>query len=160
MEYGQPIFVWLSRDWPSVRTYASTDCKGGVGETIKRERGVSQACLGKSTSCILDIHSCQNRIATDQYHMTISRRHVSTHRGDVIYLEAVRWPVVLLDRDQCSISYFLASLRTQIDIYWTSMLWSIDSCQNRVQASTHRGQEFFEVIRWQVPSFQMIAGSS
>ena len=34
--------------------------------------------------------SCQNRIATDQYPMTISQAHVSTHRGDVIYLEAVR----------------------------------------------------------------------
>ena len=55
--------------------------------------------------------------------------------------------------------------------YWTSMLWSIDSCQNRVsadqyhltvsraQVSTHRGRVFFEVIRWQVTSFQMIAGS-
>ena len=52
------------------------------------------------------------------------------------------------------------------------MLWSIDSCQNRVsadqyhltvsraQVSTHRGRVFFEVIRWQVTSFQMIAGSS
>ena len=49
---------------------------------------------------------------------------------------------------------------------------SIDSCQNKVsadqyhltvsraQVSTHRGQVFFEVIRWQVTSFQMIAGSS
>ena len=56
--------------------------------------------------------------------------------------------------------------------YWTSMLWSTDSCQNRVsadqyhltvfraQVSTHLGQVFFEVIRWQVTSFQMIAGSS
>ena len=35
-----------------VRTYASTDCTGGVGETIKRKGGVSQACLGKSTSLI------------------------------------------------------------------------------------------------------------
>ena len=81
-----------------VRTYASTDCTGGVGETIKRKGGVSQACLGKSTSLIWDfktftiwsIDSCQKRIATDQYPMTISRAHVSTHRGDVIYLEAVR----------------------------------------------------------------------
>ena len=32
-----------------VRTYTSTDCKGGVEETIKRAGGVSQACLGKST---------------------------------------------------------------------------------------------------------------
>ena len=52
------------------------------------------------------------------------------------------------------------------------MLWSIDSCQNRVsavqyhltisgaQVSTNRGLVFFEIIRWQVTSLQMIAGSS
>ena len=45
------------------------------------------------------------------------------------------------------------------------MLWSIDSCQNRVsvdqyhltvpraQVSPHRGRVFFEVIRWQITSF-------
>ena len=33
-------------------TYASTDCTGRVGETIKRKGGVSQACLRKSTSLI------------------------------------------------------------------------------------------------------------
>ena len=49
---------------------------------------------------------------------------------------------------------------------------SIDSCQNRVpadqyqltvsraQVTTQLGQVFFEVIRWQVTSFQEIAGSS
>ena len=52
MEYGQPLFVWLSRDWPSVRTYASTDCTDGVGETVKRKGGVSQPCLCKSSSFI------------------------------------------------------------------------------------------------------------
>ena len=35
-----------------IRTYASTDCTGGVGETIKRKGGVSQAWLGKSTSLL------------------------------------------------------------------------------------------------------------
>ena len=52
------------------------------------------------------------------------------------------------------------------------MLWSIDSCQNKVsddqyhlsesraQVSTHRGQVFFEVIRWQGTDFHLIAGSS
>ena len=52
------------------------------------------------------------------------------------------------------------------------MLWSIDSCQNWVSTdqyhrtasqsreSTHRGRVFFDVIRWQVTSFQLIAGSS
>ena len=56
--------------------------------------------------------------------------------------------------------------------YYTSMLGSIDSCQNgvsgdqyhltvsRAQVSAHRGRVFFEVFRWQVTSFQMIAGSS
>ena len=28
-----------------VRTYASTDCTGGVGETVKRKGGLSLACL-------------------------------------------------------------------------------------------------------------------
>ena len=52
------------------------------------------------------------------------------------------------------------------------MLWSIDSCQNRVPLTNitwpYRGlrcrpievEYFFEVMRWQVTSFQMIAGSS
>ena len=43
-----------------VRTYASTDCTGGVGEAIKSKGGVSQACFGKSTSFILDIHNMVN----------------------------------------------------------------------------------------------------
>ena len=42
------------------RAYASTDWAGGVGETIKRKGGVPQACLGKSTSFILDIHNMVN----------------------------------------------------------------------------------------------------
>ena len=45
IEYGKPLFVWLSRDWPSVRTYASTDCTGGVGETMKRKGGVVYAAI-------------------------------------------------------------------------------------------------------------------
>ena len=56
--------------------------------------------------------------------------------------------------------------------YWTSMLWSIDSCQNRYPLTSitwpYRGlrcrpikvKYFFEVIRWRVTSFQMIAASS
>ena len=35
-----------------VRTYASTDCTGRVGEAIKRKGGVSQAFLGKCASFI------------------------------------------------------------------------------------------------------------
>ena len=52
------------------------------------------------------------------------------------------------------------------------MLWPIGSCQNRVcadqhhmtvaraQVSTHRGCEFFELIRLQVAGSQLIAGST
>ena len=46
--------------WLTERTYASTDCAGGVAETIKRKGGVSQACLAKSTSFTLDIHNMVN----------------------------------------------------------------------------------------------------
>ena len=31
VEYGQPLFVWLSRDWPSVRTYVHTYVRAGGG---------------------------------------------------------------------------------------------------------------------------------
>ena len=37
--------------------YTSTNGTGGVADTIKRKGGVSQACLGKSTSFIFDIHN-------------------------------------------------------------------------------------------------------
>ena len=40
-----------------VRTYSSTDCTGRVGEAIRRKGGVSQGCLGKSTSFTLDIYN-------------------------------------------------------------------------------------------------------
>ena len=43
-----------------VRTYASTDCTGRVGGAMKRKGWVPQACLGKSTSFILDIHNMIN----------------------------------------------------------------------------------------------------
>ena len=60
---------------------------------------------------------------------------------------------------QCLLSHFLATLGAQERADFTSMLSSIDSCQNRVsadqyhltvsraQVSTHQGRVFFEVIR-------------
>ena len=68
------------------------------------------------TFTIWSIGSGQNRIAT-----------VSTHRCDVIYLKlSTDQLIVLLYHDQCSISYFLASLGTREKLimhpYWTSML--------------------------------------
>ena len=109
MEYGQPLFVWLTRDWPSVRTYA-----WGRGGYQKEGRGVSGVVFASPhllyrTLSIWSIDSCQNRIATDQYAMTISRAHVSTHRSDVICLETVRWPVNCFTRSRTMFNLILFS---------------------------------------------------
>ena len=52
-------------------------------------------------------------------------------------------------------------------MYCTWMLWLIDSCQNRTSADQYhltvsraQVEYLFDVIRWQVTSFQMISGSS
>ena len=33
------------------------------------------------------INSCQNRVSADQYHLTVPRAQVSTHRGLVCFLK-------------------------------------------------------------------------
>ena len=92
IEYGQPLFVWLSRDWPSVRMYASTDCMGGVGETIKRKGGVPQACLGKSTSFTLNINNMINwRLSKQDSHWPVSQ----DHRRQIVFLLALSGDVSL-----------------------------------------------------------------
>ena len=35
---------------------------------------------------VVNIDNCQNRVSADQYHMTVSRAQVSTHRDDVFFL--------------------------------------------------------------------------
>ena len=37
------------------------------------------------------IDSCQNKVSADQYHLTVSRAQVSTHRGQVFFFEVIRW---------------------------------------------------------------------
>ena len=37
------------------------------------------------TSMLWSIDSCQNRVSADQYHLTVSRAQVSTHRGRVSF---------------------------------------------------------------------------
>ena len=54
------------------------------------------------------IDSCQKRIATDQYHMPISRADVSTHQGDVVYLEVVRRPVNCVTRSRSMFNLILS----------------------------------------------------
>ena len=42
------------------------------------------------TPLLRSIDSCQNRVSADQYHLTVSRAQVSTHRGRVFF-EVIRW---------------------------------------------------------------------
>ena len=89
--------------------------------------------------------------------------HVTVHRPSV---RTIGKPMFTLSSSFGSIGKMI--LHTNC----TLMLWSIDSCQNkasadqyyltvsRAQVSAHRGRVFSEVIRWQVTSFLMIAGSS
>ena len=58
--------------------------------------------------------------------------------------------------NQCLLSHFLASLRAQEETNCTSMLWSIDSCQNRVSADQHhltvpRGRVFLKLSADKLP---------
>ena len=65
--------------------------------------------------------------------------------------------------NQCLLSHFLASLGDQEETHCTSMLWSIDSCQNRVsadqyhltvpraQVSSHRGRVFLKLSADKLP---------
>ena len=43
VEYGQPLFIWLPRDWPSVRTYVRVYImyRWGRGDYQKQGRAVS-----------------------------------------------------------------------------------------------------------------------
>ena len=95
--------------------------------------------------------------------------HVTVHR-----LPAARPPAP--QGNQCSISHFLASLGAQEDWYCTHI--AHQCCDQLTAVKTgypltsitwpYRGlrcrpievEYLFEVIRWQVTSFQMIAGSS
>ena len=67
---------------------------------------------------------------------------------------------------QCLLSHVLATLGVQEKADCTSMLSSIDSCENRVFAdqchlTVSRAQvSSHQVIRWQFTRFPMIAGSS
>ena len=70
------VVTWLT-ERTYVRTYASTDCTGRVGETTKRKGGVSQACLSKSTSFTLAIHDMVNwQLSKQDSHWPVSHCHI------------------------------------------------------------------------------------
>ena len=81
--------------------------------------------------------------------------------------------IILLDRDQCSVSYFLASLGSEhrktdtrqccdplTAVKTRYPLTSITWLYRGLRCRPIEVKCFFEVIRWQGTGFQMIAGSS
>ena len=90
--------------------------QGGVGETIKRKGGVSQACLGKSTS-LKDFHNMLNwQLSKQDSHWPVSHCHIG---GSCV--NSSRWrdlfgscPLTscFTSSQSYSISYFLAKLTT------------------------------------------------
>ena len=189
IEYGQPLFFWLSRDWPSVRTYvptyASTDCTGRLGETIKKKGGVSQACLGKSTSFTLAIHNMVNwQLSKQDSHWPLWPVSHCLIEGSCV--NSSRWRDLF---GSCPLSSCFTRSRSMLNLILSSLFESTEKlimhtsighqcCDQLTAVKTgypptsitwpYRGLRcwpievnyFFEVIRWQVTSFQMIAGSS
>ena len=74
-------------------------------------------------------------------HMLTHVAYVSTHRGDVVYLEAVRWLFnCFAARSMFNLilsSLFGSTGKLIMHTYWKSMLWSLASCQNRVSADQY-----------------------
>ena len=85
MEYGQPLFVCLSRDRPSIRTYVHTyesaDCTGGLGETLKRKGGCLRRVLANlSTSFVLATRPLKDYPRNNLIKKTLSLRSVNHER--------------------------------------------------------------------------------
>ena len=51
------------------------------------------------------IDSCQNRASADQYHLTVPRAQVSTHRGRVFF-EVIRWQITSFKWSQAQVYFF------------------------------------------------------
>ena len=71
--------------------------KFGSHETVRPSAPLGNQCkmllfLATVGACnlilhvhVINIDNCQNRVSADQYHMTVSRAQVSTHRDDVFF---------------------------------------------------------------------------
>ena len=52
------------------------------------------------------IDSCQNKVSADQYHLTVSRAQVSTHRGQVFFLKLSAYKVLVFKWSKAQVSFF------------------------------------------------------
>ena len=83
IKFGNHVTVHRTNERPSVLTTGipmfNLTLSGKFGSTGKL------ILYTYCTSKLLSIDSCQNRISADQYHLTVSRAQVSTHRGRVFF---------------------------------------------------------------------------
>ena len=80
------------------------------------------------------IDSCQNRVSADQYHLTVPRAQVSTHRGRVFF-EVIRWQITSFKWSQAQIYFF------QWFIWNMLCLCHYDSAPLRFWFETELGRE-------------------
>ena len=105
--------------WLTERTYASTDCTGRVGRLWKGREGCLRCVLANPyllywPCTIWSIDSCQNRIATDQYHIAIGGSCVNSSRWRDLFGSCQLTSCFTSSQSiKQSISYFLAKLRAQ-----------------------------------------------
>ena len=93
-------FGYHVTDRAYVRTYSSTDCTGEVGETIKRKGGVSQACLGKSTSFFTTVSNLKLiRLAVLLGNAALTRARMSEGRCPQLLLRAFSAHAKVVARD-------------------------------------------------------------
>ena len=94
-KFGNHVTVHRTNERPSVLTTGipmiNLTLSGKFGSTGKL------ILYTYCTSMLLSIDSCQNRISADQYHLTVARVQVSTHRGRVLFLK--------LSADKLPVSY-------------------------------------------------------
>ena len=65
------------------------------------------------TSMLWSIDSYQNRASADQYHLTVSRAQVSTHRGRV-FVEVTRWQITSFKWSQAQVYFFQGFLSNML----------------------------------------------
>ena len=67
------------------------------------------------------IDSCQNRVSADQYHLTVPRAQVSTHRGRVFF-EVIRWQITSFKWSQAQV-YFFPMIHMKYVVLMSLYIW-------------------------------------
>ena len=99
------------------------------------------------------IDSCQNRVSADQYHLTVPRAQVSTHRGRVFF-EVIRWQLPVLNNRRLRFIFSSDSYEMCLGHYGPALLgfWLQTDLGRENSASFwkyRRGRPFLTMVtRW------------